>query len=482
MFKIITRENINSLLLGVVALLILLNGISTFRNNHIIIQNNQLRERITLAKQVTASVLTRIIQATDVAVRGYAITEEEVYINAFEYLYKKQINIYAEIIDHLQALNIEVSSIRKLESSTLSYIDFSMEMIEQVKVGNTDKFKQMLEEGRGDELYEVYVAASNEVFTQMDQLNEEATNSYDTALKWNKWLQVILLITSLPTIVSVILRIKKESKGRNKLYEKLAENNHTYLFNPGQTADDKQHNTLENVLDNSIQNMQQASDFVTQIADGDYNVQWNGLNEKNEALNNTTLAGALLRMRQKMNDIKEADQKNLWMTRGLTEFSKLVRDHGQDFKSFVNQSTTYLVKYLNSQQGGLFVVSHNNTTYLQLEACYAFNKEKFVEKRVEVGQGLVGQAYLEKKPAVLTKVPQGYTQITSGLGDATPNCLIVMPFQYNEKVEAVFEIASFDVLEPHQQEFLTRAGEFMASALVSLKMSKQQPEIASEAQ
>lgn len=462
--------------------MILLNGISTFRNNRIIIHNNQLRERIALAEQTTSSILTRLVQATDVAVRGYAITEQEIYVDAFGFLYQKQKNIYPPLIASLDSLGADLSGIKRLEKGTLTYIDFSMQMIEEVQVGNMDKFKAMLAEGRGDQLYEVYVAASSDISAHMNQLNEEAMSNYSAALRWNKWLQIALLAISLPTIVSVILRIRKEARTRDRLYGKLAENNHKHLFNPGRPIANNQDHQLAEVLDTSIENMRQASDFVTHIAEGNYDVRWKGLNEENSALNQTTLAGALVKMREKMKGAKEADRKYLWVTDGLAEFSTLVRNHQHDFKLFADEVIAYLVNYLGAQQGGLFVVGDDEDEQcLQLKASYAFDKKRFVEKQIKIGNGLVGQVYLEKKPIVLTQVPEGYTHITSGLGDATPRCLIVMPFAYNGKVEAVIELASFHVFAPYQQEFLAKAGEFVASALISLKTSEKMQAFVQEA-
>ncbi len=482
MLQKINQENLNSFLLGLVALLILLNGISTFRNNQIIIHNNQLRERIASAEQTTSSILTRLVQATDVAARGYAITEQEIYVKAFGFLYQKQKNIYPPLIASLDSLGADLSGIKRLEKGTLTYINFSMQMIKEVQAGNIDKFKAMLAEGRGDQLYEVYVAASGDISAHMDQLNEEAMSNYSSALQWNKWLQIALLAISLPTIISVILRIRREGRIRDKLYGKLAENNHQHLFNPGHPTASNHDYQLAEVLDTSIENMQQASDFVAHIAEGNYNVQWKGLNDQNSPLNQTTLAGALVKMREKMKDAKEADRKYLWVTDGLANFSALVRNHQHDAKLFADEVIAYLVSYLGAQQGGLFVVNDDDDEpHLRLEASYAFNKKRFVEKTIKVGNGLVGQVYLEKKPITLTQVPEGYTHITSGLGDATPRCLMIMPFAYNEKVEAVVELASFNVFEPYQQEFLAKAGEFVASSLIGLKTSEKMQAFVQEA-
>jgi transcriptional regulator with GAF, ATPase, and Fis domain len=127
---------------------------------------------------------------------------------------------------------------------------------------------------------------------------------------------------------------------------------------------------------------------------------------------------------------------------------------------------------MNAQQGCLFVVSEDledNHTYLEMTACYAFNRKKHISKRVEIGQGVIGQVYLEGQPVLLTDVPNGYTEITSGLGESTPTCVLVIPMTYNEKVEAVIEIAGFEKYEKYQIEFMEKIGEITASTLGSVK-------------
>src|SRR5690606_21905660 len=72
-----------------------------------------------------------------------------------------------------------------------------------------------------------------------------------------------------------------------------------------------------------------------------------------------------------------------------------------------------------------------------------------------------------------TEVPQKFFRITSGLGEATPTSVIVIPLIYNEKVEGVMELASFRQLQDHEQEFLMKAGESIASSLSTVRTNEQ---------
>ena len=81
----------------------------------------------------------------------------------------------------------------------------------------------------------------------------------------------------------------------------------------------------------------------------------------------------------------------------------------------------------------------------------------------------MGQAYKEKDTIMLTEIPQNYHRIKSGLGDATPTTIIVVPMKYNDEIQAIIEMASFQELEQYQVDFLEKAGEYIASAIATAK-------------
>jgi putative methionine-R-sulfoxide reductase with GAF domain len=188
----------------------------------------------------------------------------------------------------------------------------------------------------------------------------------------------------------------------------------------------------------------------------------------NKHLNKETLAGNLVQLRDKLKKVKQEDERRNWINEGLAAFSELVRTHQQDIKMLNDQCVTYLTRYLGAQQAGLFTITEEEgEKHLVLASCYAFSRKKFVEKRIQIGEGMIGQAYLEGDIVRLKEIPDGYTHITSGLGQSTPRYLVIVPFKYDSQVPALIEISSFQDIEEHQIQFLTKAGEYLASALVS---------------
>src|SRR5439155_5527158 len=105
--------------------------------------------------------------------------------------------------------------------------------------------------------------------------------------------------------------------------------------------------------------------------------------------------------------------------------------------------------------GGFFLAeSESQETQLKLTATYAYKERKHIANRFRLGDGLVGQSALEKKSILLTHVPADYIQISSGLGQATPLNIIVLPVLFEGKVMAVIELASFHPFSDIHQIFL----------------------------
>jgi hypothetical protein len=136
---------------------------------------------------------------------------------------------------------------------------------------------------------------------------------------------------------------------------------------------------------------------------------------------------------------------------------------------------TTLVKYLHANQGGFFIVDNTTAgnTVIKLTGCYAYGRKKFLEKSIGPGQGIIGQAYLEKSSVYLTQVPVGYTTITSGLGDATPRSILIVPLKRKDEVMALVELASFKPFEEYQIQFIEKLGENIASVIEGNMISHQ---------
>ncbi|MFN0050342.1 MAG: HAMP domain-containing protein [Cytophagales bacterium] len=194
------------------------------------------------------------------------------------------------------------------------------------------------------------------------------------------------------------------------------------------------------------------------------------------------LASSVNLMIDNLKTSTEEDNKRKWSNEGYAQFAELLRSES-DLKKLSQLALNYLIKYLNGNQGGLFVATGKEPNIvLELVATFAYNRVKFIHKTIKIGEGLVGQAYLERESVFLTEIPANYVQITSGLGDANPNCLIIVPLLNNEVVEGVLEMASFVSLLPHQIDFIEKCAVSLASVIASTRVNDLTNKLLREAQ
>jgi CheY-like chemotaxis protein/signal transduction histidine kinase len=132
---------------------------------------------------------------------------------------------------------------------------------------------------------------------------------------------------------------------------------------------------------------------------------------------------------------------------GMTDLQKLVKMLISEISKLieVGQGVFYVKETgKNSKHFGDFI----------LLGSYAYTERKNTSDRFRLGEGLIGQCALEKKPILLTQVPNEYIQISSGLGEGNPLTIFVMPIIFEEEVVAVIELASFKAFTRTQQNLL----------------------------
>jgi CHASE3 domain sensor protein len=464
------KKNIIILAIALISTLLVINVVLIFHYKTSIIENNQAKREAESIVYQTEQLVGYTLHNMDLGIRAYGVTRNKEMLKPAEGAIDKIDETFNAIETKLKAQSYDISGMQSLRKTFLDYVEFLHEMEHTAELDSMNAFRKMLEEDRGLKVFVHWNDVSTNIKSFEDKLTLDAEEKYQSAIDNNIYLQIFILIVSLPTLGFIIFKLKKDNIARQGLLKELEENNRKYVFNPGTEIDF--HNPKE-LIEHSIKNLQQASEFIEHISEGQYDTDWPELNQDNKSLNGTNLAGRLTRMRDQLKQLKNEEERRLWSNEGLTKFSETVRNHQNDLIELSNEVVKFLTKYMDAQQGGLFVLKEDETeSYLELTACYAFDRKKFIERRIEFGIGLVGQTYLEGETTFLTKLPQGYTQITSGTGGATPGCIVIVPMRYNNKIEAIIELASLRNFEDYQVSFLEKAGEFVASALQSVRTTE----------
>jgi PAS domain S-box-containing protein len=216
-----------------------------------------------------------------------------------------------------------------------------------------------------------------------------------------------------------------------------------------------------------MDNIQKAVSFAHEIARGNFAFSYSPAGDRDE------LGKALINMRTKLQEVAIDDKKRNWATEGLAKFADILRTDHKDVTTLSNVVVAEIVNYMDCNQGSLFIVNDDdpNNPFMQLIASYAWNKKKFLNKTIAPGEGLVGQAWLEKDVIYLKAVPDDYIEITSGLGSANPRSIIIVPLKLEQHVFGILELASFNDMEAHQRDFLMKLSENLASTISAAKIA-----------
>jgi GAF domain-containing protein len=172
------------------------------------------------------------------------------------------------------------------------------------------------------------------------------------------------------------------------------------------------------------------------------------------------------------------DELNEEFKKGNAQISAILQ-HINELDELSFQILKSIVDFFQLQQGGLFIVNDNylKNTVLEMKASYAYNKKRLTDKVFSVNEGLVGRAFLEKESIYITEVPKKYTLIESGFGEQEPQFLLIVPLIFNNKVEAVIELAGIKQIDNQKIKFIEEIGEYIASTISNLKHSKQTEEL-----
>lgn len=122
----------------------------------------------------------------------------------------------------------------------------------------------------------------------------------------------------------------------------------------------------------------------------------------------------------------------------------LILAEKEDAQQKLNNVLNKICNHIEAVQGALYVVTkEKNIKYIELMAAYAYHKPESEVIKYEFGEGLAGQVAKEGKLVNIKEVPEGYIKVISGLGDTTPNNLLIVPLKKGNDVIGVVEIASF---------------------------------------
>lgn len=149
---------------------------------------------------------------------------------------------------------------------------------------------------------------------------------------------------------------------------------------------------------------------------------------------------------------KEEEQRT-WVTNGVAQFGEILRRNQDNMEELSYTVTRYLVDYMKINQAGFFILNKDDekNKFFELTGHVAFDRKKFTDKRIMWGEGLIGRCGLEKETIYMTDIPDNYINVTSGLGEAGPKSLLIVPLKTSDDIYGAIEMASFRELEEYDR-------------------------------
>jgi len=155
----------------------------------------------------------------------------------------------------------------------------------------------------------------------------------------------------------------------------------------------------------------------------------------------------------------QASQDQDWLKTNLASIGSMLQGH-RDLEVVAELIMEELAPLLGAQHGTFFLTEDwSGEQRLRLIAGYGLRADKDAPIQVRIGQSLIGQVAKSRRPIVVDDIPHGYIKISSGLGEASPSNLAIMPIMFEDQVLGVVELASFSKFTPIQIAFLEQLAE-----------------------
>jgi HAMP domain-containing protein/signal transduction histidine kinase/CheY-like chemotaxis protein len=184
-------------------------------------------------------------------------------------------------------------------------------------------------------------------------------------------------------------------------------------------------------------------------------------------------------------NLKEQTLKNSeqdWLKTNLAKFSRMLQGQ-KDLLTVGRLILSELAPVVSAQHAVFYILDGSaDAAQLTLLASYAHTGASGIGKQLGLGEGLVGQCAVEKQKILLTNVPPDYIRISSGLGEAPPQNIIVLPIVFEDQVKGVMELASFERFSPTHQAFLDQLTESIGIVLNTIEANMRTEDLLKQSQ
>jgi HAMP domain-containing protein/CheY-like chemotaxis protein/signal transduction histidine kinase len=222
------------------------------------------------------------------------------------------------------------------------------------------------------------------------------------------------------------------------------------------------------LADNLTNQVRAIAEVATAVTKGDLtrSIQVEARGEVAELKDNINTMIDNLRLTTDRN--KEQD----WLKTNLARFTGMLQGQ-RDLATVGRLLLSELAPLVNAQQGVIYRMEADDSPGMVLLSAFADNGENGHKKHLELGEGLIGQCAAEKRRMLITEMPQHAVPIRSGLFQAVPRNVIVLPVLFEDQAKAVIELASLSDFTASQLAFLEQLTSSIGIVLNSIEATMQ---------
>ncbi|MCG8699452.1 MAG: GAF domain-containing protein, partial [Bacteroidales bacterium] len=399
--------------------------------------------------------------------------------NEIEYLITPSFNSYNRINDEIEqykeaclSMNPNLDADIEMQSSELiEAISLYQDKIRDLH----DRNKRLGAIGEGDTfISKLYTAESGYIqqFSEFEFVVKDHVNSLVNNLNYIALIIVLLLTLVYITMFVIYLnRLNYNIKGIIRALNYLVKGNinaiKTNKYAPFEFRD------INLLLSNVVEIQDKRRLFVDDILEHNFNDSFKSLSEQ-DAMGKSLLK--LLdhekRNQKEQQRHKEENELRRYINEGLAKFGDILRNNNDNLEQLCFEFIKSAVKYLGAIQGGVFIINDEDDERIDLIAAYAYNRRRYLQRSLRLGDGLVGTCAREKQKIILDNLPNDYIEITSGLGDAPPDHLMLLPCMHEETIIGVIELTSLNKYKKHEIELGEQISSSLASILISVRSNE----------
>ncbi len=184
-------------------------------------------------------------------------------------------------------------------------------------------------------------------------------------------------------------------------------------------------------------------------------------------------------------NLRDTTQKNTetdWLKTNLAKFSRMLQGQ-KDLNTVGRLILSELAAVVTAHHAVFYVVdSSKESQQLKLLASYAAKGRGAMRTFLDLGEGLVGQCAMEKQKISLTRVPKDYIKISSGLGETSPQNILVLPVIFEGQVRGVLELASLEGFNDTHHALLDQLTESIGIVINTIEANMRTEDLLTQSQ